>query len=604
VIRKLRKESRSTAAFTAFLFLLLFCSHATAQAIYAENQIPARGVEIEYTVAVKNPLSHLYDVEVFVKGIREPKVSVAMPAWAPGAYTIRDFAKNVQDFRAANSRGQSLKWEQTDKQTWTVFKDRADDVRLQYQVYSTQLTDELADLNPPATFMYVVGQKHVPCTVKYEIPGSWKVYTGLARKANHYQAPDYDIFIDAPAMMGEFKVLEFETGGANHRLVFSKPDTSMTAPQVVADVREIVEAAAAIFGNLPYQEYTFLFKVQPQAGAGVEHLNSTTITVGENDFVNQTSYRRFLFVVAHEFVHAWNVKRIRPKGLGPFDYAQEVYTRLLWFSEGVTSYYADLLLARTGIYVPNEFLDKLASEINSLQHSPGRLLMSAEEASWNVWLRSDNAANNTISYYTKGEIIALLWDLTIRARTDGAKSLDDLMRYLVENYANKGIAFSESDLLKAVESVSGVEFQELYRATVQSRQELDYNRYLNPAALGIQVDKASASIYIGIQMDRVDGNLARVTRVLPNTPAERAKLDAGDVLVAMAGERVTYDNFVSRLHSHTIGESIKLTVLRGDRLMTLTVIPVEFQEQTWRLVQIPRPTPAQLRVREMWLGTN
>src|SRR5213594_1835855 len=413
---------------TVRLLLLLFllttsALQAPAQAIYAENQMPARGVDVEYTVAVRNPVQHLYDVEMLMKGIRETAISVSMPAWEPGRYTILDYAKNVQDFRAVSGRGQPLKWEQTDKQTWRISKAAADDVTVRYQVFSRLLTDQMADMTASSTFMYVVGQKHVPYSVKYSVPGNWKVYTGLEKRGDRYHAGDYDIFVDSPAFIGEFKVLEFQAAGANHRLVFSKPDISMTAPQVEADVKEIVEAGVAIFGKAPYKEYTFLFKVQPQGGnSGLEHLNSTRITVGENDFVSQTTYREFLGTVAHEYFHLWNVKRIRPKVLGPFDYTREVHTRLLWVAEGITSYYADLLLTRAGIDFPAEYFGRLGVLIDSMEHASGRRMMSAEEASWNAWFRSDNAENTSISYYVKGELIGLLLDVEIRARTKNQKS--------------------------------------------------------------------------------------------------------------------------------------------------------------------------------------
>jgi predicted metalloprotease with PDZ domain len=573
---------------------------ALSQPIYAENQIPARGVDIEYTLNIKNPVSHIYDVEMAIKGIRDTSLSVSMPAWSPGIYRIENYSRNVQDFHAVNQRNQALKWEQTDKQTWQITKQAPDDVSVRYQVYSTLLNDQMADVAPPATFMYVVGQKHVPCSVKYNAPGGWKTYTGLEKKGDRYQASDYDIFIDAPAFIGEFKVLEFETGGAHHRLVFSKPNVSMSAAQVTSDVQDIVETAMGIFGKPPYKEYTFLVKVQPQAPNSVEHLNSTRITVGENDFVTQITYRQFLATLAHEFFHLWNVKRIRPSVLGPFDYTRETPTRLLWMSEGLTSYYGDLLLERAGIDQPSEYLSRMSGLIDSLQHAPGRKMMSAAEASWNAWFRSDNAENNTISYYTKGEIIGMLLDIEIRARTRNQKSLDDVMRYLMDTYANKGIGFPEDGFLKAVEAVAGSDFHEFYQAAVQSRQELDYNRYLKQAGLSTSTQRQPGTIYFGIEFEA--GNTPRIKRIVPNSPAERAKLDAGDLLVAMNDERLTFENFRSRLHEHGIGETIKLTILRDERLINVNIVPVEFQEEQWSLIENLQPTPEQLQLKSAWLG--
>jgi predicted metalloprotease with PDZ domain len=553
---------------------------------------------------MKNPSSHLYDVEMTIKGIRETSLVVSMPAWSPGIYRIENYARNVQDFRALNTRNQPLQREQTDKQSWRIIKQPGDDVTVRYQVYSVQLNDQMADLAPPATFMYVVGQKHVPHSVKYETPSGWKVYTGLEKKGDHFTAGDYDIFIDAPAFIGEFKVLDFETGGARHYLVFSKRDISLSAAQVTSDIQDIVDAAIPVFGKLPYKEYFFLFKVQPQATNSVEHLNSTRITVGENDFTTQARYREFLATVAHEFVHLWNVKRIRPEVLGPFDYTREAHTRLLWMLEGITSYYGDLLLERAGIDIPNEYLSRMAVIIDSLEHSPGRRLMSAEDASWNAWLRSDNVENNTISYYTKGELIGLMLDIEIRARTKNKKSLDDVMRYLLETYANKGIGFPEDGFFKAVDTVAGSDFSEFFEATVRSRQELDYNRYLKQAGLSAEVQLQPAGIYVGVDLEPGEGGLPRIRRVVPNSPAERAKLDVGDLLVAMNDDRLSFENFRTRLHAHTIGETIRLTVLRTQRLINLNLVPGEFQEERWQLNESGRPTAEQLQLKNAWLGVK
>jgi predicted metalloprotease with PDZ domain len=577
---------------------------APAQVVYSANQIPAGGVEIAYEVTTQDPISHIYDVELNVRGLRTPTMEVSMPAWAPGAYRISNYAKNVQDFRPATARGQTLKWEQIDKQTWRIQKQPVDDVTIRYQLFSPQLNDEMANITGPALFMYVVGQKHVPVSVKYDMPDGWRVYTGLEKKGDRYYGRDYDIFVDGQTFIGKMKVVEFEAGGVNHRIVFSKPDISVIDQQVISDLTDIIETEVKIFGKAPFSDYTFLIEVLPagSGGGGLEHLNSTRITVGENDFVNQTSYRRFLFVAAHEYFHAWNVKRIRPEPLGPFDYTKEVYTRLLWFFEGVTDYYANLVLARADIVLPTEFLSRVSIDINGHQHQAGRSLMSAEEASLNTWAISDNNDNNSISYYTKGGIIGLLLDLEIRDRTKNQKSLDDVMRYLMVNFADKGIGVSESGVLDAIEAVTGSDFDEFYETNVRSRRELDYNRHLGHAGLRMEVAKQPSSIYIGVQYTRDANGLARIQRITPNSPAQRAKLDVGDVLIAMNGERLTYDNFVSRLHEHGVGETIKLQVLRQERLIAVDIIPTDFQDDTWSITEARNATPQQLELRRLWLG--
>ncbi len=334
----------------------------------------------------------------------------------------------------------------------------------------------------------------------------------------------------------------------------------------------------------------------------MEHLNATHINVGENDFVKQASYRQVLWTVAHEFFHLWNVKRIRPAALGPFDYTREVHTRLLWVSEGVTSYYSDLLLERAGIDLPVEFFGRIGGLIDLMQHTPGRKMMSAEEASWDAWLRADNADSTGISYYVKGELAGLLLDVEIRARTKNRKGLDDVMRYLMETYANKGVGFPEDGFLRAVETVAGSDFHEFFQKMVESRDEPDYNRYLKQAGLSVEVSPQPASIYLGIEFEQAESNLPRVKRVVATSPAEQATLDVGDILIAMNDERLTYGNFVSRLHSHSIGETIKLTITRGQHLMTLNIVPIEFQEQRWQLNENPQPTAQQRELKNAWLA--
>lgn len=577
-----------------------------AQPVYIENQIPARNVQIRYALRVSNPGNHLFDVSMSITSIRATTVDVALPAWSPGAYSIRDYARNVQDFRATSATGKALSWEKVDKHTWRVRKEPDEQIELRYQVFSRDLTDVMAEVASPAVFMYVVNHKHVPVSLRYEVPSDWTVYTGLEEKEGAYSAPDYDVFVDAPAFLGKMKVLEFTTAaGVRHRLVFSKPDVALTENQVLQDIQDIVETGTRVFGKAPYRDYTFLFKVQPVTGSGgLEHLNSTRITVGENDFTNQTSYQRFLFVVAHEFFHLWNVKRIRPKVLGPFDYTQEVYTKDLWISEGITSYYANLLLARSGILTEQEYLDKISAEVNTFQQQPGRSLMSAEEASWNTWLRSDNSAENSISYYTKGELVGLLLDLEIRSRTKGQKSLDDVMRYLMSTYADKGVGFPEGGFLKAVQTVAGSDFEEFFEMNARSRQELNYNRYLQHAGLTIEVRRQPPDIWVGIEFERAETGSPRIRRTLPDSPARKAGLDAGDVLVAMSGVRLTFENFRTRLHNHRLGEAVSLTVMRGDRMLTLNLVPVERQEQRWHIVENPQAKGEHVELRKAWLSSE
>jgi predicted metalloprotease with PDZ domain len=570
-------------------------------------RVPAQtNVEIEYTLSIPDPLSHVYDVRMSIRGLRSTAVNVAMPAWTPGQYAILNYARNVQRFSASSNRGDSLQWEQTDKQTWRVQKQTSDDVHIAYQVYSLDLNDEMADLFPAAVFMYVSGQIENPVNVRFETPLRWRVYTGLEKRDDRFHADSYDALADAHAFIGEFKLLEFEgPDHTPHHVVFSNARIEATDQQITEDLKDLVEATVRKFGKLPYQDYTFLVKVaNGQPASVLEHSNSARITVGSDDFVNQSGYRRFIGNAAHALVHVWNGKRVFPQAFAPLDYSKENYTRLLWFFEGATNYYSDLIQLRAGLTSDSEFLSRMSLIVDTLQHQAGRRLMSLEEASWNTWLRGDNIVNNGVSYVVKGEAVAMLLDLEIRARTKNRKSLDDVMQRLISDYAAKGVGVPEDGVLHAINATTEMSFDDLYDRAVRRSGDLDYNPALAYVGLRSSVFKQPASIYFGIETERTGDNQPRIRRVMPNSPAQRAALDGGDILVAMDSERITFDNLTSRIHSKRIGKPVVLTVLRGERLLTLNLTPAESQEEQWLVDEVLNATPEQVRNREAWLGMS
>ena len=573
------------------LALLLFTLSVPALA-----QTPS----IEYTLTIRNPVSHLHDVRIDISGLRTTSVDVAMPAWSPGVYAIRDFARNVQEFEVTTHQNRPLSWEQHDKQTWRITKAAGDDVRVHYRVFSPTLSDELDDVTPAAVFMYVAGQTQFPVTVKYEAEDGWKTYTGLEKRGDHYAAPSYDALAASPAFIGEFKVFEIKSkAGIPYRIVFSNPRVQLTQQQIEADIEDLANEAASLFGKVPFKEYTFLVRVQATPGAAtIGYLNSTRIAIGENDFVNQNAYDGFLLAAAQGLIGAWNGNRVRPSSMLPYDFSKEAYSRLLWFTDGISAYGADRLLLRTGVLSSTEYLLRVSSEIDSLQHQAGRRMMSLEDASWNAWSRSDNFANAGVSYMLKGKIAGLLLDAEIRSKTSGSKSLDDVLRYLAEH---AGLADSKA-LAGAIHAATGVDVGEFFNEVVRGRGEIDYNRYLEKLGLHVSSMKGPSTLTLGIEFERIDANQARIRRVLPGSAAEAAKLDAGDVIVAMDSDRVTFDNLASRIHSKAIGKPIVLNVMRGERLLTLNLMAGATQTETWSIAESNSPTPEQLRLRKSILA--
>src|ERR1043165_1773560 len=419
-------------------------------------------VDISFTVAMPRPHTHLFDVSVAIKraanGPQEERL--VMPVWTPGSYMVREFARHVQDFAAADAAGQPLKWEKTNKDTWRVVTNGAREWHATYRVYANELSVRTSELNSEHGFwnnatllMYLDGFLKNPSTVRVLAPDVWKVATGLPPvpgQRNTFRAENFDVLYDSPFEVSNFKTLVFNVKGVPHRIVIDG-EGNYDPERVRTDVMKIVETEAALMGEIPYRDYTFILHLRANAGGGLEHLNSTALGYPRFGFkirsgdratsaapnttdTFERDYRGFLGLVSHEFFHLWNVKRIRPDALGPFDYTQENYTKVLWVAEGITDYYADLFLRRAGLITEGDFLGATARSIQALQNTPGRLEQSAEESSFDAWIKyyrpDENSSNSQVSYYEKGALLGLLLDLEIRRRSNNAHTLDDVMRAL------------------------------------------------------------------------------------------------------------------------------------------------------------------------------
>ena len=565
----------------------------------------AQATSIEYTLTITNPLSHLYEVEMQISGIRSNSIDVAMPAWSPGVYAIRDFAGNVQEFESVTRQNRALQFQKVDKQTWRISKAESDDLLVRYRVYSTSLNDEMADITPATVFMYVVGQTQLPVGVRYEVDNAWRVHSPLEKRGDRYMATDYDTLASSPTFIGPFKVLEFKSGSVPYKVVISNSRTQMTELQVEADLMDLADAAAAMFGTVPFKDYTFFVKVQSTSGSiSVGYLNSTRLTAGENDFVAQNSYTAFLSAAAQGLSKAWYRRAARPRSMAPYDFSREAYSRNFWFVEGVSAYSADRLLLRSKILNSVEYFQKASAEVDALQHQAGRLVTSLEDASWNAWIRSDNAINASVGYILKGKVAGLLLDAEIRGHSAGAKSLDDVLRSMLAAAETKPASLNDNALEAAIQSASGVNVQEFFENVVRGRSEIDYKRYLQQLGISSTIQKLPATIFLGIEFERIEGNLARIRRVVPGSPAETAKLDGGDVLIAMDSERITFDNVLSRIHSRPLGRPVNLSVMRGERLLALTITPGTAQTETWSVGEASTTTAEQLRLRNAWKGSN
>lgn len=617
--------------------LRLLCSVALLLAFPLLAGAQTSPVEISFTVAMTRPHTHLLEVDI---GIRRAAAGpqeelLVMPVWTPGSYLVREFARHVQDFAARDAAGQALTWEKTNKNTWRVITNGSRDWHASYRVYANELSVRTSELNTSHAFwnsanilMYPEGHLASPSTIRVLAPDVWKVATGLPAvvgQKNTFRAENFDVLYDSPFEVSNFKTLVFNVKGVAHRIVIDG-EGNYDTERMRRDLQKIVETQIEVMGgDIPYRDYTFILHVRANAGGGLEHANSTAlgyprfgfrITGGDRatsasptaSGTPERDYRGFLSLVSHEFFHLWNVKRIRPDALGPFDYTQENYTKVLWVAEGVTDYYADLLLRRAGLITENEFLTATARSIQTLQNTPGRLVQSVEESSFDTWIKfyrqDENSVNSQVSYYDKGAILGLLLDLEIRKRTNGAKSLDDVMRYLNTEFAKKNRNYGPADFQKACELVAGSSLEDFFRRFVRGTEELDYNAAFEAVGLRLDTNAGGAGVervYFGADVAQEEGRLM-VRRVYAGSPAYEQGLNAGDQIVALDNMRVTRDFFNARIAEKKPGDRIALSIFRFDDLSTLLITLGGRREGTYRLVPLPNATDAQKRNYRQWLG--
>jgi predicted metalloprotease with PDZ domain len=585
------------------IFAFLLTSLVIAQRTNQGSDRPAASatpLELSYTLSFPQPHTHLYEVTYTIGKVTTPQLDLRMAGWTPGSYLMREFERNVQDFAARDEGGRALKWEKVDKATWRIETGarahQAKTIRANYRVYANELTVRTSHLdashayfNGASLFMYVQGAINQPLKLKIDAPAGWRVTTplGLAPEADgSYVAPNYDILVDSPTEVGAHKLLEFNALGKPHRIAIWGAADYDEAELTRAFTR-IIEEGGRIFGGLPYDHYTFILHLQPGIGGGLEHLNSTTCQTTPRAFKTRKGYRDFLGLIAHEYFHLWNVKRIRPLALGPFDYQTENYTRALWLAEGVTDYYGQQLLRRGGLITPAEYLEDLAGSILTYESTPGRLEQTAESASFDSWIKhyrpDENSINSAMSYYLRGELLGWLLDFEIRTRTNGARTLDDVMRLLLENYGLPRPGFTDSQLKAAFEKVAGGDLTDFFQRYVSGNEEIDFNAYLNRAGLQLVRGYKSETPYAGDKTARpgalgfrTKNNVDRVivSNVIAGLPAYEGGVNANDELVALDGIRIDANNTSERvniLNELRAGERVTLTVFRREKLMTFAL---------------------------------
>jgi len=626
--------------FTAFRVSILTLVFVIAAGPLAGEQTSPRTTapQIAFTVAMPKPHTHMLEVEIQLKtsgsGLAPSEQLLVMPVWTPGSYLIREFARHVQDFTAADASGRSLKWEKINKNSWRVVTNGAKEWRANYRVYANELSVRTNELNTDHAFwnnaallMYPEAMLNQPATLRVLAPEPWKIATGLPPVPglkNTFRSENFDVLYDSPVEVSNFKTLTFSVKGVPHRIVIDG-EGNYDPDRMRRDVQKIVETQVDLMGGeVPYKDYTFILHLRSNTGGGLEHSNSTALGYPRFGFrtergqgstsaapasPSQRTYQGFLSLVSHEFFHLWNVKRIRPDALGPFDYTKENYTKLLWVAEGITDYYAGLVLRRAGLISEKDFLEDAARAFKELQDTPGRLVMTAEESSFDTWIKyyrqDENSINSQISYYDKGAIIGLLLDLEIRKLSRGSKSLDDVMRHLYSEFYKKGRNYTPADFQQICEVMAGSSLENFFSKYVRGREELDYDTAL--AAAGLHLETGSAATrpvpkpYLGADLAQ-EGERLMVKRVYAGAPAYEQGLNTGDQIVALNNMRATRDFFEARLAEKRPGDLVTLTIFRADDLSMLAIKLGGKVDASSRIVPLPNPSVEQKRIYQSWLA--
>ncbi len=570
---------------------------------------------LRYTLAMPAPQTHYFEVTMNLGNFGQEYTDVKMPVWAPGSYLVREFARHIEGLQAQTASGQPLAVEKINKNTWRVRHPRQANFRVSYRVYAFELSVRTsfvdADhgyLNGSSVFLYPALNKDLASTVAVQLPAAWtQVSTALRPVAGQkftYAAGSYDELADSPFEIGNHKILTFTANGTPHQVAMYGT-YQVDEPRLLADVQKVCEAAHRVVAKNPLDHYLFIVHNLERGGGGLEHLYSTTLEVSRTAYGTEAGYKSFLGLVAHEYFHLWNVKRIRPVALGPFDYDRENYTRMLWLSEGQTEYVSNLLTLRAGFHTQEEYLNTLGGQISAVENTPGNRQQPVSEASFDAWIRyyraNENSPNSQISYYDKGEVVGAVLDLMIIEATKGSKHLDDVFRLLYDQYylvLKRG--FTDAEYQDAVAKVAGRRFDDFFQKCVYGTQTLDYATALGYAGLGLTATPPTDKGDLGAAVSTRAGKLL-VTSVKRDGSAWASGLNVNDEVLQIDGQAAT-EEAVKQLAARPVGTDLKLQVRRDGLLRDLIIKLLATPDRRYQITLLPAATAAQLAVRSKWLG--
>jgi predicted metalloprotease with PDZ domain len=584
-----------------------------------------------FTVAMPRPETHLYEITMEVDPRGAKSLDLVLPVWTPGSYLVREFSRHIRDFSAKGKTGRPIEVVKVAKNRWRLsYPSKKSEfpglLSISYRVYAHELSVRTSHLdashgygNGANLFFYVDGRKEEPQELSFALPRGWKVSIALPAKGGAFRAADYDELVDSPFECGTHRTFEFAVRGVPHTLALWGSGNEDPV-RLVKDLKRLVTEAAALFGGLPYEQYLFLVHLSAGARGGLEHRSSQSVAFDPDAFRPEKSYRDALLLFSHELFHAWNVKRIRPESFGPFDYGCEVYTVDLWALEGLTSYYEALLLVRAALLTEAQAFEEWTRHWQAHLETPGRTVQSAETASFDAWIRfyrpDENSVNVAESYYRRGTLLGLALDLMLRRATGGRRGLDEVFRRLFRTYAAKGRGYPPGAFEDAAARVapSRTSVRRFFDRYVRGVGTPDLARLLGAAGLRLrEVPETEEGVTdtmaprlkadFGWKTKLEDGRLV-VAEVLNGGPAQRAGVNAGDVLVAFDARRAGGD-LIARLEKERKPESaVLVAVFRRDILETHCVRLGKRRASVWRIEAVPDAPAGARRLKKRWLKTR
>jgi predicted metalloprotease with PDZ domain len=580
---------------------------------------------VRYRVAMPEPASHEFHVTMEVPALPDRlSLDLVFPAWAPGSYLVRDFVRHVYDLVITDGHGHAVAAERIEKARWRVRSDGRS-LRVQYRVFAfeqsvrTSFLDEShAYWNGTSMFFFVDGELGRPCLVEVAAPRGWKVSTALApaRGPNLYRAADYDELADAPVEVGTHRLHSFSVRGVRFDVALYGR-TNASVPRLLGDLQRVVAAAGRMFGGFPFARYLFIIHALPARGGGLEHKTSTTLDIAGLAFEDEKGYLAFAELAAHEFFHVWNVKRIRDRVLGPFDYARENYTRLLWFHEGFTEYMESVILVRAGLLSAKGYLEELADTWGKYLARPGRNVTPLSELSFEAWIKlykpAENHTNRTVSYYEKGKWAGLVLELQLREATAGRRGVVDLFRRLWRDFGQAERGLTSADVRAAAEAIAGRSLRTYFHRFIDGVDELPVPALLRRSGIEVARERAWAHeddrtkarrqrSWTGLTFTSATAERAIVRNVVPDSPAWKAGLTYGDEVVAVDDARVTGATVGRRIADRAPGETLRISYFRQDTLRGTELVVGQNPDETWEFsLQIEAPVKARA-IRRGWLG--